>query len=109
MAGSRSISRPLFRVGGTLAIYMGIATLPLLRDGLAAAGLDPLTPAALVEWGGTPRQRTLFGTLDELVERAVTWSTGGPALVLVGPAVGRAVPIMSPALAKVELREADVS
>ena len=28
--------------GGTLAIYMGIATLPLLRDGLAAAGQDPL-------------------------------------------------------------------
>src|SRR5258706_10518903 len=25
----------------TLAIYMGIATLPLLRDGLAAAGQDP--------------------------------------------------------------------
>jgi uroporphyrin-III C-methyltransferase/precorrin-2 dehydrogenase/sirohydrochlorin ferrochelatase len=76
--------------GGTLAIYMGIATLSLLRDGLAAAGQDPLTPAALVEWGGTRRQRTLFGTLDELAERAVAWSTGGPVLVLVGPTVGRA-------------------
>jgi uroporphyrin-III C-methyltransferase / precorrin-2 dehydrogenase / sirohydrochlorin ferrochelatase len=76
--------------GGTLAIYMGIATLSLLRDGLTAAGQDPLTPAALVEWGGTRRQRTLFGTLDELVERAVAWCTGGPVLVLVGPTVGRA-------------------
>jgi uroporphyrin-III C-methyltransferase/precorrin-2 dehydrogenase/sirohydrochlorin ferrochelatase len=93
--------------GGTLAIYMGIATLSLLRDGLAAAGQDPRTPAALVEWGGTRRQRTLFGTLDELVERAVAWSTGGPALVLVGPAVGRAVPFTSPAPANAELQEAN--
>jgi uroporphyrin-III C-methyltransferase / precorrin-2 dehydrogenase / sirohydrochlorin ferrochelatase len=93
--------------GGTLAIYMGIATLPLLRDGLAAAGQDPCMPAALIEWGGTPRQRTLFGTLDELVERAAAWSTGGPALVLVGPAVGRAVPFTSPAPANAELQEAN--
>jgi uroporphyrin-III C-methyltransferase/precorrin-2 dehydrogenase/sirohydrochlorin ferrochelatase len=95
--------------GGTLAIYMGITTLPLLRDGLAAAGQDPRTPAALIECGGTPRQRTSFGTLGELVERAATWSTGGPALVLVGPAVGRAVPITSTAPAKAELQEAYVS
>jgi uroporphyrin-III C-methyltransferase/precorrin-2 dehydrogenase/sirohydrochlorin ferrochelatase len=95
--------------GGTLAIYMGIATLPLLRDGLAAAGRDPRMAAALIEWGGTARQRTLFGTLDELVERAAAWSTGGPALVLIGPAVGRAVPIATPTPAKLELQEADVS
>jgi len=88
---------------------MGIATLPLLRDGLAAAGQDPRMPAALIEWGGTPRQRTLFGTLDELVERPAAWSTGGPALVLVGPAVGRAVPFASPAPASAELQEANVS
>jgi uroporphyrin-III C-methyltransferase/precorrin-2 dehydrogenase/sirohydrochlorin ferrochelatase len=94
---------------GTLAIYMGIATLPLLRDGLAAAGQDPRMPAALVEWGGTRRQRTLFGTLDQLVERAVAWSTGGPVLVLVGAAVGRAVPDTSPASANAELQEANVS
>jgi len=86
---------------------MGIATLSLLRDGLAAAGQDPLTPAALIEWGGTPRQRTLFGTLDELVERAAGWSTDGPALVLVGPTVGRGVPFTSPAPANVELQEAN--
>src|SRR3984957_20329944 len=95
--------------GGTLAIYMGIATLPLLRDGLAAAGQDPRMPAALIEWGGTQRQRTLFGTLDELVERAAAWSTGGPALVLVGPAVGRPVPFARPAPANAELQEANVS
>jgi uroporphyrin-III C-methyltransferase/precorrin-2 dehydrogenase/sirohydrochlorin ferrochelatase len=77
--------------GGTIAVYMGIVTLPGLRDGLFAAGLPPGTPAALIERGGSPAQRTLTGTLDELVEQGPAWSTGGPALVLIGEAVGRRV------------------
>ena len=74
--------------GGTLAIYMGIVTLPSLRDGLFAAGLDRATPAALIERGGTVSQRVLHGSLDELVGGAAAFSRGGPALVLVGQAVG---------------------
>ena len=74
---------------GTLAIYMGLHSLPDLRDGLLTAGLDPLTPAALIERGGRAEQRTLRGTLDTLVARAPEWSTGGPALVLVGAVTGR--------------------
>jgi uroporphyrin-III C-methyltransferase/precorrin-2 dehydrogenase/sirohydrochlorin ferrochelatase len=80
----------LARVGGTLAVYMGLVTLPKLRDGLFAHGLDAQTPAALIERGGTMQQRTLFGTLDELVARADAWSTHGPILALIGPVVARA-------------------
>jgi uroporphyrin-III C-methyltransferase/precorrin-2 dehydrogenase/sirohydrochlorin ferrochelatase len=74
---------------GTLAIYMGLHTLPALRDGLLAAGLDPATPAALIERGGRPEQRTLRGTLDELVAQAQAWSTGGPTLAIIGKVAGR--------------------
>ncbi len=77
--------------GGTLAIYMGIVTLSLLRDGLLAAGLDPTTPAALIERGGTRAQRVLKGTLDALASQAPGWSTGGPTLVVIGAVVGRQV------------------
>lgn len=80
---------PLVRSRTTLAIYMGIVSLPQVRDGLLAHGLDPDTPAALIERGGTERHRALRGTLDELVARAPSWSTGGPALVLIGQAVAR--------------------
>ena len=80
---------PLVRSRATLAVYMGIVSLPQLRDGLLAHGLDPATPAALIERGGTERHRALRGTLDELVARAPGWSTGGPALVLIGAAVAR--------------------
>lgn len=78
--------------GGTLAIYMGLHTLPALRDGLFGGGLDPATPAALIERGGRPEQRVLRGTLDELVAQAQAWSTGGPTLTLVGAVTGRNKP-----------------
>ena len=78
--------------GGTLAVYMGVATLPRLRDGLLIAGIDPATPAALIESGGTWAQRTLRGTLDSLVRDGPAWHTGGPTLALIGAAVSRAVP-----------------
>ena len=74
----------LASIGGTLAVYMGMDSLPALRDGLLGAGLDPLTPAALVERGGTARQRVLRGTLDALVAQVPGWSAGGATLVLVG-------------------------
>ncbi len=80
----------LVRLGGTLAIYMAITALPRLAAGFAAAGLAPETPAALIERGGTPAERRLFAPLPELAARAPAWSSGGPALLLIGPAVARA-------------------
>ena len=74
----------LARPRQTLAVYMGVSTLPALREGLLAAGLAPGTPAALVESGGTEAQRLLRGTLDELVARAPGWHAGGPVMILVG-------------------------
>lgn len=79
----------LARPGATLAIYMGIHTLPLLLDGLMRHGFDPATPAALVERGGTPACRTLFGPLPDLLAQAPAWGSGGPALVLIGAVVAR--------------------
>ena len=73
----------------TLAIYMGLAALPRLRDGLLAAGLDPQTPAALVENGGRDAQRLLRGTLDSLAADGPAWAQGGPVLLLVGAVVER--------------------
>lgn len=80
---------PLVRSQTTLAVYMGIVSLPQLRTGLLANGLDPHTPAALIESGGTADHRALYGTLDELVARAPAWTKGGPTLVLIGQAVAR--------------------
>lgn len=78
----------LARPGTTLAIYMGAATLPRLRAGLLAHGLPRDIPAALIERGGTARQRVLHGTLHSVAEDAPGWVTDGPVLLLVGEVAG---------------------
>lgn len=89
---------PLVRLGGTIAVYMGIVSLPQLRDGLFANGLARSTPAVLIERGGTVRQRELRGPLDDLVAQCAKWSTNGPTLVLIGAAVGRGIAYAAPTL-----------
>ena len=86
----------LARPGATLAIYMGLHALAPLLDGLARHGFDPTTPAALVERGGTRQRRVLTGTLPELVVQAEGWSSGGPALVLIGEVVARRMVVGQP-------------
>ncbi len=81
----------LVAIGGTLAVYMGIVSLPQLRDGLFAHGMDRAMPAMLIERGGSPRQRELRGTLDTLVAQAASWSQSGPTLVLIGASVARGI------------------
>ena len=80
---------------GTIAVYMGIVSLPQLRDGLFAHGMDRATPAMLIERGGSHRQRELRGTLDELVAAASGWTQGGPTLVMIGQAVGRGIALQT--------------
>jgi uroporphyrin-III C-methyltransferase/precorrin-2 dehydrogenase/sirohydrochlorin ferrochelatase len=76
--------------GQTLAFYMGLSTLPDLTTRLMRERLSPDTPAALIEAGGTSRQRTLFATLSELPFAAAGWSHAGPTLLVVGDCVARA-------------------
>ena len=73
----------------TLAVYMGIASLPALQEGLIKHGMPPRTPAALIEKGGTGDQRNLFTTIGNILRESEGWSTKAPAVVLIGEAVGR--------------------
>ena len=89
---------PLVKLNGTIAVYMGIVSLPQLRDGLFAHGLDRTTPAMLIERGGSHRQRQLRGTLDELVRNSPDWTQGGPTLVMIGAAVARGIALQEVAM-----------
>jgi uroporphyrin-III C-methyltransferase/precorrin-2 dehydrogenase/sirohydrochlorin ferrochelatase len=76
--------RSLASARETLAIYMGVAMLPVLRAELLRHGRAPSTPVAFVENGSRPQQRVVVGTLDDLEELAARETIRTPALLIVG-------------------------
>ena len=74
----------LIRTKGTLIFLMGVAALPEIAGGLLAAGMDPSTPAAVLERGCTAKQRRVSGTLETLAARAEEERIQAPAIILVG-------------------------
>ena len=79
----------LARFPGTLALYMGVRRLPEIAERLVAAGRDPSEPAAVVERGTLPGQRTVAATLGELPGAVAEAGIGPPAIILVGPVAAR--------------------
>jgi uroporphyrinogen III methyltransferase/synthase len=83
-----SIDWPALARGiGTLVFYMGVKNLPRIVAGLVENGRDPQTPVALVRWGTTARQRTVSGTLADIVARVAAAGLTAPAIVVVGEVV----------------------
>ena len=74
----------LARRGGTICLYMGMRNLGLLSERLQAHGLPGEFPVAIVQWGTTPRQRTLISELEKVEEAALETGIGAPAIILVG-------------------------
>lgn len=72
----------------TVAFYMGVANLPLIRSQLILHGRDPQTPVAVIAWGTLPQQTTVTGTLANIEERlAENSQITNPAIILVGDVV----------------------
>lgn len=68
----------------TLVLLMGVGQLGRIAERLIAAGRDPATPAAVVEWGTLPRQRVVEGVLGEIAARVEEVGIGNPAVAVVG-------------------------
>jgi uroporphyrin-III C-methyltransferase len=75
----------LTRAGGTLVLFMGLARLSEITNGLLAHGLDPTTPTAVVSAGTTPDEKVATATLATIAEAAADLRS--PALIVVGDVV----------------------
>ena len=74
----------------TLVGYMGVSALPQVVANLLEHGMDPETPAVMVEQGTTSAQRRVLSTLSELPSAIVAAGLEPPALFAIGPTVGHA-------------------
>jgi len=72
---------------GTIVFLMGVKNLPNITKQLISHGMQSDTPVALVRWGTTPRQFTVSGTLDNIVERVESAGLKSPAIIVVGGVV----------------------
>jgi uroporphyrinogen III methyltransferase/synthase len=70
---------------GTLVFYMGVKQLPQIADRLIAGGRPADEPAAVIERGTLPGQRTIVATLETIAERAAQEAIGPPSITVVGP------------------------
>lgn len=73
--------------GGTLVVLMGWRNLAGVADTLIRHGRRPDTPAAVVQWGTEPFQRTVVGTLSDIDGRARDAGLSAPVVVIVGDVV----------------------
>ncbi len=76
--------------GTTLVIYMGMTRLEDIVAQLQRAGMPAQTPAAVIENGTLPTQRSLITTLAALPQQAAQRGFGSPAVVVIGEVVSHA-------------------
>jgi uroporphyrin-III C-methyltransferase len=86
--GSMNLDWPgLARRRQTVVIYMGLSGLPHLCAKLMEHGLPSDWPAAIVQHGTQPSQRTVTGTLGTLPALASAANLRAPTLIIVGEVV----------------------
>lgn len=71
----------------TLVVLMGLTNLPAIIEHLLARGASPETPAALIHRATTPQQKTVMGTLANIVEVAQAEGMKPPVTLVVGKVV----------------------
>jgi uroporphyrinogen III methyltransferase/synthase len=74
----------LIRAGGTVCFYMGISRIDTIADTLMANDVATAMPAAVVQWGTLPQQRSLRGTLGDIAAAVRRERIGGPTIIVVG-------------------------
>ena len=76
--------RALAAFPGTLVVYMGVRQLDAITQRLLSGGRAAAEPAALVEQGTLPEQRTVVATLETVAERARIEGVRAPAIAIFG-------------------------
>lgn len=72
---------------GTLVIFMAARKLEDICQTLIEHGRSASTPAAIIEWGTWPEQRTVAADLAQLPSQAIAKDIRSPALIVIGAVV----------------------
>ncbi|MCF1764879.1 uroporphyrinogen-III C-methyltransferase [Corynebacterium argentoratense] len=78
----------LATTGGTLAIIMGVKNGSAIADALIGHGMDPNTPAAVIQEGSTDGERGVRTTLSQLGRSIADNHIAPPAVIIIGDVAG---------------------
>ncbi|MFS2126021.1 uroporphyrinogen-III C-methyltransferase [Pseudomonas sp. Pseusp97] len=76
--------RGLAEGGTTLVVYMGVAKLAEIRDGLLEGGMAAGTPVAMIENASLPAQREYRSQLGDILQDAQRFALKSPAILVIG-------------------------
>lgn len=76
--------KALVDMDATLVFLMGVSALDTICNRLMGEGMEPSTPAAILEKGTTCRQRRVVATISTLKEQADKNEIKSPAIIVVG-------------------------
>lgn len=74
----------LAQSGTTLVVYMGVAKLADIREGLLAGGMNDAMPVAMIENASLPHQRECRSTLGQMQTDARAFELKSPAILVIG-------------------------
>lgn len=77
----------IIRPAQTVAVYMGLGTLPILMTEIMARGISAEMPAAVVDNGTRENQQVVVGTVGSLAEKVARVDLPGPAVIIIGSVV----------------------
>jgi len=73
--------------GGTIVLYMSVRSLESVARELVSGGLRPDTPAAAIQSGTHPAQRTVVATIATIADRVDAAKLSPPVVIVIGRAV----------------------
>jgi uroporphyrinogen III methyltransferase/synthase len=77
----------LARSGGTIVLYMAVKSLPRIAKALVDGGMSETTPAAAIQWGTHPHQRTVTATVSTLAAAIKREGLEAPVITVIGDVV----------------------
>lgn len=77
----------LAKIGGTLVVLMGVTKMEEIAGMLMNKGMDPTTPAAVIEGATLTDQRVITGKLNSIAKQAMKEKVKPPAVMVIGKVV----------------------
>jgi uroporphyrinogen III methyltransferase/synthase len=74
----------LAKTPGTVVVLMGWRSLPDIVRTLVKNGRASSTPVAITQWGTLPNQRTVTGTLNDIIQRSLDAGLESPVVAVIG-------------------------